>query len=57
MLVIRRQLRTKSDLGEYGPEAIHRERQQRGERVIPAVANHFHLATHDYDTPTKRFQE
>ena len=38
VLVIRRQLRTKSDLGEYGPEAIHRELQQRGERVIPAVA-------------------
>ena len=39
VLVIRRQLRTKSDLGEYGPEAIHRELQQRGERVIPAVAS------------------
>ena len=38
VLVIRRQLRTKSDLGEYGPEAIQRELQQRGERVIPAVA-------------------
>ena len=38
VLVIRRQLRTQSDLGEYGPEAIHRELQQRGERVIPAVA-------------------
>ncbi len=38
VLVIRRQLRTKSDLGEYGPEAIHRELQQRGERVVPAVA-------------------
>jgi hypothetical protein len=31
-------LRTKSDLGEYGPEAIQRELQQRGERVIPSVA-------------------
>ena len=38
VLVIRRQLRTKSDLGEYGPEAIQRELQQRGERVIPSVA-------------------
>ncbi len=38
MLVIRRQLRTKSDLGEYGPEAIQRARQQRRERVTPAVA-------------------
>lgn len=38
VLVIRRQLRTKSDLGEYGPEAIEREMQQRGERVIPSVA-------------------
>ena len=38
VLVIRRQLRTKSDLGEYGPEAIHRELQQRGEHVVPAVA-------------------
>ena len=38
VLVIRRQLRTKSDLGEYGPEAIQRELQQRNERVVPAVA-------------------
>jgi hypothetical protein len=38
VLAIRKQLRTKSDLGEYGPEAIHRELQQRGERIIPAVA-------------------
>ena len=38
VLVIRRQLRTKSDLGEYGPEAIQREMQQRGQRVIPSVA-------------------
>ncbi len=38
VLVLRRQLRTKSDLGEYGPEAIQRELQQRGERVIPGVA-------------------
>ena len=38
VLVIRRQLRTKSDLGEYGPEAIQRELQQRRERVIPGVA-------------------
>jgi hypothetical protein len=38
VLVIRRQLRTESDLGEYGPEAIQRELQQRGARVIPAVA-------------------
>lgn len=38
VLVIRRQLRTKSDLGEYGPEAIQRELQQRCERVIPSVA-------------------
>ena len=38
ILIIRRQLRTKSDLGEYGPEAIRREMQRRGERVIPAVA-------------------
>ena len=28
VLVIRRQLRTKSDLGEYGPEAIQREMQE-----------------------------
>ena len=38
VLSVRRQLRTKSDLGEYGSEAIQRELQQRGERVIPAVA-------------------
>ena len=38
VLVIRRQLRTQSDLGEYGPEALQRARQQRGERVIPAMA-------------------
>ncbi len=38
VLIIRRQLRTKSDLGEYGPEAIQREMQRRGERVIPSVA-------------------
>ena len=38
VLVVRKQLRTKSDLGEYGPEAILRDMQQRGERVIPAVA-------------------
>ena len=38
VLVIRRQLRTKSDLGEYGPEAIQREMQERGDAVIPGVA-------------------
>lgn len=38
VLVIRRQLRTKSDLGEYGPKAIQREMQQRSERAIPSVA-------------------
>ncbi len=38
VLMIRRQLRTKSDLGEYGPEAIRREMHQQGERVIPSVA-------------------
>lgn len=38
VLVIRRQLRTKSDLGEYGSKAIQREMQQRSERVIPSVA-------------------
>jgi hypothetical protein len=38
VLIIRRQLRTRSDLGEYGPEAIRREMQERRERVIPAVA-------------------
>jgi hypothetical protein len=31
-------LKTKSDLGEYGPEAIRREMQERGERKIPSVA-------------------
>jgi hypothetical protein len=36
--MIRRQLRTKSDLGEYGPEAIQRAMQEREERVIPALA-------------------
>ncbi len=38
ILVIRRRLRTKSDLGEYGPEAIRREMQLLGERAIPSVA-------------------
>ena len=38
VLVIRKQLRTKSDLGEYGPQAIQRELQERHARAIPAVA-------------------
>ena len=38
VLVIRRQLRNKSDLGEYGPEAIQRELGIRGKRVIPSIA-------------------
>jgi hypothetical protein len=38
VLVIRRQLRTKSDLGEFGPEAIQREMQQRGQKEVPSVA-------------------
>lgn len=37
VLIIRRQLRTNSDLGEYGPEAIQRAMQDRQERVIPSV--------------------
>ena len=38
ILIIRKQLRTKSDLGEYGPEAIQRALQQRHLREIPSVA-------------------
>ena len=38
VLAIRKKLRTRSDLGEYGPEAIHREWTERGARAIPAVA-------------------
>ena len=38
VLVIRKQLRTKSDLGEYGPQAIQRELQERHAPAIPAVA-------------------
>ena len=38
VLVVRRQLRTKSDLGEYGPEAIQRVMQERQEPVIPSLA-------------------
>lgn len=34
VLTIRRQLRTKSDLGEYGPEAIQRELKARGRPAI-----------------------
>ena len=38
ILVIRKQLRTTSDLGEYGPLAIQRELQERQARMIPSVA-------------------
>jgi len=38
VLAIRKQLRTQSDLGEYGPEAIRRELQDRNARHIPSIA-------------------
>ena len=38
ILAIRQQLRTQSDLGEYGPLAIQRALQERHARVIPSVA-------------------
>ena len=37
VLSVRRQLKTKSDLGEYGAVAIQRELKRRGERDLPAV--------------------
>jgi hypothetical protein len=37
VLAIRRQLRTKSDLGEYGPEAIQRELKIRGQPGAPGI--------------------
>jgi len=38
VLSIRKQLRTQSDLGEFGPAAIRRELEVRGLNNIPAVA-------------------
>ena len=38
VLTLRRSLRLKSDLGEYGPEAIHRELTQQGASPIPSVS-------------------
>lgn len=37
VLTVRRQLKTKSDLGEYGAAAIQRELKRRGARDLPAV--------------------
>lgn len=38
VLATRKQLRTKSDLGEYGPAAIRRTLQERDARHLPSVA-------------------
>ncbi len=37
MLIVRRQLKETSDLGEYGAKAIHRELTARGQVAVPAV--------------------
>ena len=37
MLVLRRELRETSDLGEYGARAIHRELAARGHALVPSV--------------------
>lgn len=37
VLKVRKSLKTQSDLGEYGAEAVHRELERRQERRIPSV--------------------